>query len=133
MIIQLKYFSLKKIVRTFNHNYFSILYKIDTAPPIAPDDIQVIRISDTAINVSWTPLTYSEAQGVILYYELIYNAADSTTARTTVNASATASYIVISGLDPRSYYGVTVAAVTIVGVGAFSDVVFESGINVLVK
>ena len=53
---------------------------------------------------------------------------DSTTAGDTVNASATASYIVISDLDPRSYYGVTVAAVTIVGVGAVSDVVFESGI-----
>lgn len=87
----------------------------------------MIRINSTTLNVSWTPLTIVEAQGIILYYQLVYLRVDSTNRGLQINASANASYILIGGLQVGEQYGVSIAAVTKLGVGKISDFVYEDG------
>lgn len=72
-------------------------------------------------------MTIVEAQGIILYYQLVYLPVDSTSRGLQVNATANASYILIGGLQVGEQYGVSIAAVTKVGVGKISDFVYEDG------
>lgn len=87
----------------------------------------MVRINSTTLNVSWTPLTIVEAQGIILFYQLVYLPVGSTNRGFQINATANASYILIGGLQVGQQYGVSIAAVTKLGVGKVSDFVYEDG------
>ena len=104
------------------------MYNLSVVPPVAPENLTVIRIDNTSLNVSWTPLSLVEAQGIILSYQLIYVLVGSNNTRgMQINASANASYILIGGLQVGKQYGVRIAAVTTPGVGKLSDFVYENG------
>ena len=91
-----------------------------------------MRISATEIEVSWEPLTPEQSMGVVTAYLVRYritedeavssggrrerrNANNLTTVIETADTS-----IVISDLDPRIVYAVSVAARTDAGVGNYS-------------
>ena len=91
-----------------------------------------MRISATDIEVSWEPLTPEQSMGVVTAYLVRYritedeavssgrgrerrNANNLTTVIETADTS-----IVISDLDPRIVYAVSVAARTDAGVGNYS-------------
>ena len=85
--------------------------------PPPPNDVQVDRISDTAILVSWTPINILEARGHISNYTIYYTAQLNRMrqARDSVTVPATNSNATITGLDPALDYRVTVSASTDVG------------------
>lgn len=92
----------------------------------------VDRLSNTAISVSWTPLSLTEARGIITGYSITYEPARSLGKR-----SSQEQRTVIAGPDQRSYvigdledgtvYCVSVAVMTEAGVGPASDSVYEDG------
>ena len=101
------------------------MYNFSVVPPVAPENLTIIRIDGTTLNVSWTPLTLAEAQGIILSYQLIYIHYHDYGNQ--INAAANTSYIVIEDLSDWQQYKVSIAAVTTAGVGKFSDFVYEDG------
>ena len=105
------------------------MYNFSVVPPVAPENLTVIRIDYTILNVSWTPLSLSEAQGIILSYQLLYVRIswNVNIHKKQTNASANTSYILIGGLSHWRQYKVSIAAVTTAGVGKFSDFVYEDG------
>ncbi len=85
------------------------------AVPIShPRDIEIQRISDTIVQLSWTPLTRSEARGFITNYTVVYWIADSSDSkRSTVTVEGNS--VNITDLDPGSAYMFTVSASTVQG------------------
>ena len=60
-------------VTAFSHevvgmqNDFVVFFSKELSPVKAPDDITSVRLSPTSVNVTWTPLSLFEAQGVPVY------------------------------------------------------------------
>ena len=103
-----------------------IFHHICTVPSSAPSDVVVTRVNTTSINVTWTPLTLTEARGVITGYVLNYVVATSTRSkRALLEVSHDMSSYVITRLLTDKAYGVSVACKTEVGTGPFSNVMYE--------
>ena len=104
-----------------------------TVPANPPTIGSVRRISATDIEVNWDPLTPEESMGVVTAYLVRYRITDDEVdqssgrrARRNVdNLTAVIetidTNIVISDLDPRIVYAVSVTARTNVGVGNYSQ------------
>ena len=105
------------------------MHNFSIVPPIAPENLTAIRIDYTTLNVSWTQLTLDEAQGIILSYQLAYVGVSwyIKNYEIQIKAPANTSYVLIGGLYVQKQYKVKIAAVTIAGVGKFSDFVYEDG------
>lgn len=98
----------------------------------APSNVAVRRVSSTAIEVSWTPLNLTEAQGIISGYFITYGPATSIEKRSaqeqrTLIAGPDQQSYVIEDLEVGTLYSVTVAVVTEAGVGPICDAVYEEG------
>lgn len=84
------------------------------------------RTSPTTMEVSWRPLTLSEARGFVTFYSIAYTPTPNSRRRQApqdtmyVNASADSSSVTIEGLDGDLAYTVTVTANTIAGSGVQS-------------
>ena len=103
------------------------------AVPASPPIIGTIRrTSATDIEVSWEPLTPEQSMGVVTAYLVRYRITEdeieSSGRRVRRNANnlttvieTTDTNIVISDLDPRIVYAVSVAARTDAGVGNYSQ------------
>ena len=76
----------------------------------------VSRISEVTALVSWTPLTLVEARGFITDYEISYwtVGSDGLDIMST-QVSGESNSTLITGLDPKSEYYITVSVSTIVG------------------
>ena len=77
-------------------------------------DVKVVRLSDSEMNVSWVPLTIVEARGFLQNYFITYSRMGGgrrkRQAETVVEVPADQSNVVIDGLEAGANYGVTVAA-----------------------
>ena len=104
---------------------------VHTVPANPPTIGSIRRISATDIEIDWDPLTPEESMGVVTAYLVRYRITeeevDSGSRRrrnadnlTTV-IETTDTYIVISDLDPRIVYAVSIAARTNVGVGNYTQ------------
>ena len=93
------------------------MFLTHAVPSIAPRRLQVHRLSGTHMNVSWEPLTLTEARGFILNYTVSYT--QTTRSREIVNVSVSSeqSSVVIGGLDRSKGYSVQVWASTSAGAG----------------
>ena len=83
-----------------------------TEPQTPPHDVKVERLNGTAMNVSLTRLSIVEAQSIAVSYVVSYspqNGRKRQVREAVIPASH--SYVVISGLDPRTIYQVKVFAV----------------------
>ena len=110
---------------------FSILasFLAYTAPNVAVENVVVDRTSPTTMDVSWRPLTLSEARGFVTFYSIAYTPTPNSRRRQApqdtmhVNASADSSSVTVVGLDGDLAYSVTVSASTSAGMGPQSDTV----------
>ena len=91
-------------------------------------NVMVERISETAMTVSWQPLTLAEARGFVSHYTVTYSpqiisgGRKRQAAMTEVVSGMDSSMVIIDGLDPdTAAYQVQVSASTGAGVGAVSD------------
>ena len=108
----------------------SILVSVPLAPA-AVRNVNVMRINNTAVSVSWTPLTLTEARGMLTGYVITLSPvslsrkihASETVTRTILPSESS---VTIGGLDPTQQYIVTVAGSTSVGNGAMSNYVLSS-------
>ena len=95
---------------------------ITTAPP-APNGVNVTRINDTTIRVSWRPLSLLEARGHIMYNVMVTPTTSSRRRRQATQREivctlsspcevpANESSVIVGGLDRDTSYSVTVMAV----------------------
>ena len=99
---------------------------LHSAPNVAVMDVVVERTSPTTMDVSWRPLTLSEARGFVTFYSIAYTPTPNSRRRQApqdtmyMNASADSSSVTIQGLDGDLAYSVTVAGGTRAGVGVQS-------------
>ena len=79
--------------------------------------MEVIRLNDSAMNVSWVPLNLVEARGIVQSYIITYQQASSGSQRKRqmqmVQVDGSASYAVVGGLQPGVTYEVTVSGMTV--------------------
>ena len=67
---------------------------------------------NSAVHVSWTPLTLHEARGFPLYVVTYYSTSLGRVSRDTNRVTATNSSVVIGGLDPTTSYSFMVDVYT---------------------
>ena len=81
---------------------------------MAPMNVTATRLNDTAMNVSWTPLTLVEARGFVKYV-ITYTKAGGSRKRQSPSpkiVNGTDSSCVVNDLEPGVEYDVTVGAQT---------------------
>ena len=86
------------------------------------------RINNTAIRVSWSPLTLTQARGFLTGYTITLTPISTSRKRqtngaVTVMAGPTDTSRLVTGLNPTLHYSVTVAGRTSVGGGDDSPAV----------
>ena len=101
--------------------YYSAKYIIyvnlfNLAATVVPHNVAVQRSPDgLSMNVSWTPVSLAKARGFPLYV-VSYGPQNSLKKRREVmQAFSNGSFAVISGLDPRQSYSVTLSVQTMAG------------------
>ena len=74
----------------------------------------MIRLNDTAMNVSWVPLNLVEARGFVQGYIITYQQSSIRRRRQvqTQQVDGSASYAIVGGLQPGVAYEVTVSGMT---------------------
>ena len=76
----------------------------------------MIRLNDTAMNVSWVPLNLVEARGFVQSYIIAYQQASTGSRRKrqvqTQQVDGHASSAIVGGLQPGVAYEVTVSGMT---------------------
>ena len=84
-------------------------------PSVAPMGVVVTRSSDgLSMNISWSPLTLSQARGFMDYYAISYRPVGDSTRQL---LKTTEAYIVVSLLNAMTSYLVTVGGHTAAGLG----------------
>ena len=77
----------------------------------------MVRLNDTAMNVSWVPLNLVEARGFVQSYIITYQQASSGSRRRrqvqTQQADGSVSYAIVGGLQSGVAYEVTVSGMTV--------------------
>ena len=100
------------------------LCKYHTVPVSHPRDITVTRVSPTSANVSWTPLTLSEARGFITEYNITYWREGSDSANgMTIRVAGNESSVIINYLDADLNYFFTVSVGTVEGASNVSEAI----------
>ena len=89
--------------------------------PLPVQNVMATRITNTAIRVSWSPLTLTQARGFLTGYTILLIPTPISRKRQTngvaVVAGPTDTSRVVTGLDPTLQYSVTVVGGTSVGIG----------------
>uniref|UniRef100_A0A1X7U1B7 Deleted in malignant brain tumors 1 protein n=1 Tax=Amphimedon queenslandica TaxID=400682 RepID=A0A1X7U1B7_AMPQE len=99
-----------------------LFFTAQGAPSIGPANVVLTRVSDTSINVTWTPLTLSQARGEITFYQVTYEPVDRADSPVSFNVSGSTSSAVLNNLRDTSKYRVSVAAFTEIGIGPATTV-----------
>ena len=88
------------------------------------------HISNTAILISWSPLTLTQARGFITNYTITLSPVSQTSRGVvTRTVPASRSSILVSDLEPEQLYYITVAGSTRIGLGQPSDIVTSAPLN----
>ena len=95
-------------------NDYVVFFSQELIPTKAPENIKAIYISDTSINVTWTPLSLFEAQGFPQYIVNVLPATESRQRRqsNSISVTTTNSYAVFEDLDSSAKYTVEVGVTT---------------------
>ena len=84
-----------------------------TAPTVKVQNVVTNWINDnSAVHVSWTPLTLREARGFPLYVVTYWPSSLKRVSRDINSVTTTDSSVVIGGLDPTTSYSITVDVYT---------------------
>ena len=104
---------------------------IYVGPSAPPQNVTTMVIGLTSISVSWNPPPIPDQNGDIIGYQLVItNVNRSSSLVNVVNVTNMTSYVAIN-LQEFEVYSFEIAAMTVIGLGPFSDVVtnqtFEDG------
>ena len=100
-----------------------------------PMILEVIRINDTAIRVTWEPLTLIEARGFIKNYTITLQPQGSRkrTGSIVKTVPSNVSNAIITGLDPKLAYLISVSVSTIKGIATSENTILTAfGMNQIV-
>ncbi len=104
---------------------------LHAVPNVAPKNIGVFRLSNTAVNITWEKLTPKEARGFVVAYIVSYDTSNFDTRRkreiSAEEVTPEQSYKVVENLHPREDYYIAVSAKTSAGEGIKSAVVISDG------
>ena len=89
--------------------------------PPAPRNVNVYRLSDSVMFVSWDQIPLIISRGFVLNYSVVYHTRDRKRNSAEVMVSGTLDSTVITGLDSSQQYAVSVSAVTSAGRGNASS------------
>ena len=96
---------------------------ICVGPSAPPQDVTTIVINSTSISASWNPPPLPDQNGDIIGYQLVItNQNKSNSSGYVVNIANTTTYVAIN-LQEFEVYSFEIAAITLIGLGPFSDVV----------
>ncbi|KAK1799289.1 hypothetical protein P4O66_007537, partial [Electrophorus voltai] len=103
--------SLFAVVNNFSHLLgYSIAYTVQKVPPKVTD-LQIMNISSSTVDLTWTPISLNTSPGLILYY-LVHLDNGSV-----VNVSRHMSSVQLRELKPGQHYDVWISAMTEAGEG----------------
>lgn len=104
----------------------NIICLFHVVPNVAPHNIQVIHSNLTMVTVSWTPLNYSEGQGIVTgYFVSLFSLSDCPPSFVTaiiVEGQLTHT-VTFANLQHNVKYAAEVAGKTTVGLGVLSDMI----------
>lgn len=106
-------------------------FPLSIAPSIGPANVLLTRLTDTSINVTWTPLTLSQARGQVIFYQVTYEPVDGADNPVSFNVSGSTSSALLNNLRASSKYRVIVAAITAIGIGPATTVSETSMLYIL--
>ena len=122
-IMSVNSFTLRRIVSI---DYVCIIIIRTIAVPRAPEGVDVERLNETHMNVSWSALTPEEARGHLISYTVHYWPVSNTELVTNITTPPDTTSVVIGGLMSGEEYVVTVSATTGAGNGPWSSEVSTS-------
>ena len=97
------------------------VFYLNVEPSAPPKNITTMVINSTSISVSWRSPPISDQNGNIIGYQLmIIDQSHNNFLASVVNVTNTISYIA-SDLQKFGVYSFKVAAMTVIGLGPFSD------------
>ena len=101
---------------------------IFTAPVNSPQNVTVMLLSSTSINVTWEEVPPIDRNGIIIMYEVLYEPLETETfgQLSSDTGNTTDLFILLEELHPFVNYSISVRAYTSVGNGPYSDVVVEA-------
>ena len=100
------------------------MYPWCPVPSVAPVGVMVSRSADgQSMNVSWSPLTLSQARGFVDYV-ITYGPVGDISKQ---SLTAIGTYIVVTSLDAATSYLVMVSGQTSLGLGPSAPVVSSTG------
>ena len=100
-----------------------ILTYIYVGPSAPPQDVTTIVINSTSISVSWNPPPLPDQNGDIIGYQLMITKQNkSNSSGYVVNITNVTSYVAIN-LQEFEVYSFEIAAMTVIGLGPFSDAI----------
>ena len=103
-------------------NNIEVIFSQELDPSKVPADINIVRLNVTSINVTWTPLTFLEAQGFPHYRVTLMQLSNSNRTKRqadSITMETNNSYVVFHDLVSTSAYS------AVVGVRTGSSDVFE--------
>ena len=102
-----------------------------SAPASAPENVMLVVISSTEIQVSWTEVPEIDRNGIITMYEVMYEPLMTFGELTPATVNTTNLTIIVDGLEEYVEYNISIRAYTSVGPGPYSEEVtnrtFEDG------
>ena len=94
-------------------NQFEIFFSQELEPLKAPDNLNFTQLTNTAINVTWTPLSLKEARGFPQYrVTLVQSLPGSRSTRQAMPVTTNNSFYVFRNLDENGMYSATVGVGT---------------------
>jgi len=104
------------------------------APTKSVENVKINRLSETSVNVTWTPLTFREARGFPVYrVTLTAQSAGSHKRRQIPSMETSNIYIVFTDLDSTRSYQVIVGVRSMGGPNTFTDATSVQGVYIFVK
>ena len=100
---------------------------LEGLPTAAPASIALTALSPFSFSVMWEAVEPRHHNGMLLYYEVMYNTTDTELIYLTVNAPMLS--VALTGLIADSVYQIQIRAYTSAGAGPFSSEYFISTLN----
>ena len=101
--------------------------------PTAVHKIASRRINNTAVHISWEPLTLSQARGFLTNYTITLSpvslSQEKRASIITRTVPASQAMIVVADLEPEQLYYITVAGSTSIGLGLPSEIITSAPLN----
>ena len=117
-------FSVKYEMSCLTLLYMSFFYfSIDPPPP--PRSVRTENITARSATLGWVPYSPGPGEGNIIFYDVIfYHLVMNTSYRLTLNASDASDGHILSHLEPYTNYSWKIRGNSVVGRGAWSELVF---------